>query len=548
MFKIPKTKYPARIILRWLWRELRGNRLQSLLNATLGVADVALSLTQVWAVKHAIDIASGNEPGSIYWAVGLMGVIILANFGVSIAGVWVRNILGVRAQNLMQQRMLAHILQAEWHSRERHHSGDVLNRLEIDVATVVTFLTETLPNTLSVVLMFVGAFACMFVMDHTLAVLLVAIMPVFLAVSRIYVGKMRSLTRQVRDSDSHVQSAMQETVQHRMVVKTLEAGNDMVARLESTQSELRSNVVKRTVFSIFSNLVLNLGFAIGYLIAFLWAAVRMSAGTLTFGGMTAFLQLVNKIQTPARNLTKLAPAFVGVFTAAERLIELLEEPLEPQGEPQRMDAPCGLRLDGVTYRYEDGTRNVIDNLSFDFAPGTCTAILGETGAGKTTIVRMLLALSRPTSGNIYIYNKVESRELTALMRCNFVYVPQGNTLMSGTIRDNLLLGKPDATEAEMWEVLSRSCADFVKTLPLELDTKCGEQGGGLSEGQAQRVAIARALLRKGSIMIFDEATSALDADTECRLLESLLHDNSHTVIFITHRPAVLKYCTQTLRL
>lgn len=402
MFKIPKTKYPTRIILRWLWRELRGNRLQSLLNATLGVADVALSLTQVWAVKHAIDIASGSEQGSIYWAVALMGLIILANFGVSIAGVWVRNILGVRAQNRMQQRMLAHILQAEWHSRERHHSGDVLNRLEIDVTTVVTFLTETVPNTLSVILMFVGAFACMFVMDHTLAVLLVAIMPVFLAASRIYVGRMRSLTRLVRDSDSHVQSAMQETVQHRMVVKTLEAGDGMVSRLESTQSELRSNVVKRTIFSIFSNFVLNLGFAIGYLVAFLWAAVRMSAGTLTFGGMTAFLQLVNKIQTPARNLTKLAPAFVGVLTAAERLIELLEEPLEPQGEPLRMDAPCGMRLDDVTYRYEDGTRDVIKNLSFDFAPGSCTAILGETGAGKTTIVRMLLALARPTSGNIYI--------------------------------------------------------------------------------------------------------------------------------------------------
>ena len=549
MFKIPKTKYPALLIVRWLWHELRGNRLQSVLNALLGVADVVLSLAQVWAVKHAIDIASGSEHDSIYWAVALMGFIILANFGVSIAGVWVRNILGVRAQNRMQQRMLAHILQAEWHSRERHHSGDVLNRLEIDVTTVVTFLTETLSNTLSVILMFVGAFACMFVMDHTLAVLLVAIMPVFLAASRIYVGRMRSLTRLVRDSDSHVQSAMQETVQHRMVVKTLEAGDGMVSRLESTQSELRSNVVKRTIFSIFSNFVLNLGFAIGYLVAFLWAAVRMSAGTLTFGGMTAFLQLVNKIQTPARNLTKLAPAFVGVLTAAERLIELLEEPLEPQGEPQRMDAPCGLRLQNVTYRYEDGTRNVVDNLSFDFAPGTCTAILGETGAGKTTVVRMLLALSRPTSGNIYIYNnKVETRELTSLMRCNFVYVPQGNTLMSGTIRDNLLLGNPNASEAEMWEVLSRSCADFVRTFPLGLDTKCGEQGGGLSEGQAQRIAIARALLRKGSIMIFDEATSALDADTECRLLESLMHDNRHTVIFITHRPAVLKYCTQTLQL
>ena len=546
MFKIPKTKYPARIILRWLWRELRGNRLQSLLNATLGVADVALSLTQVWAVKHAIDIASGSEQGSIYWAVALMGLIILANFGVSIAGVWVRNILGVRAQNRMQQRMLAHILQAEWHSRERHHSGDVLNRLEIDVTTVVTFLTETVPNTLSVILMFVGAFACMFVMDHTLAVLLVAIMPVFLAVSRIYVGKMRSLTRMVRDSDSHVQSAMQETVQHRMVVKTLEAGDGMVSRLESTQSELRSNVVKRTIFSIFSNFVLNLGFAIGYLVAFLWAAVRMSAGTLTFGGMTAFLQLVNKIQTPARNLTKLAPAFVGVLTAAERLIELLEEPLEPQGEPLRMDAPCGMRLDDVTYRYEDGTRDVIKNLSFDFAPGSCTAILGETGAGKTTIVRMLLALARPTSGNIYIYNKVESRELTALMRCNFVYVPQGNTLMSGTIRDNLLLGDPHASEADMWNVLNRSCADFVRTLPLGLDTKCGEQGGGLSEGQAQRIAIARALLRNRAVLVFDEATSALDSETECRLLRNILEGEKHTVIFITHRPAVLAYCDQQL--
>ena len=548
LLKIPKTKYPTRTILAWLWEAWRGNRLQAVLNALIGVADVVLSLAQVWAVKHAIDVASGADTGSIYWAVGIMAALILGNFAINISGVWVRNILGIRAQNRMQQQMLNRIMQSEWHSKAHHHSGDILNRLEIDVSNVVTFLTETIPNTLSVLMMFIGAFFCLFAMDKTLAVILVAIIPLFLAVSKIYMQQMRRLTREVRDSDSRVQAVMQETIQHRMVIKTLEAGKDMVQRLENTQAKLRENVVRRTSFSIFSNFIINFGFALGYLIAFLWAALRMSAGTLTFGGMTAFLQLVNKIQSPARNLTKLAPAFVSVFTAAERLMELAAEPLEEQGEPITVGAPCGIRLENVTYKYEDGTKNVISNLSFDFRPGSCTAILGETGAGKTTLVRMLLALMKPKEGRIVLYNDMEEHTLSPRMRCNFVYVPQGNTLMSGTIRENLRLGKPSATDEEMKEALLMSCADFVFSLPDGLSTKCGEQGGGLSEGQAQRIAIARALLRDKHIMVFDEATSALDGDTECRLLGNILDNNSRTVIFITHRPAVLQYCNEQLHL
>ena len=548
LLSIPKTKYPTRTILAWLWDAWRGNRLQAVLNALIGVADVVLSLAQVWAVKHAIDVASGADTGSIYWAVGIMAALILGNFAINIAGVWVRNILGIRAQNRMQQQMLDHIMQSEWHSKAHHHSGDILNRLEIDVSNVVTFLTETIPNTLSVLMMFIGAFFCLFAMDKTLAVILVAIIPLFLAVSKIYMRQMRRLTRDVRNSDSRVQAVMQETIQHRMVIKTLEACKDMVQRLEDTQAKLRENVVKRTSFSIFSNFIINFGFALGYLIAFLWAALRMSAGTLTFGGMTAFLQLVNKIQSPARNLTKLAPAFVSVFTAAERLMELAAEPLEEQGEPIAVGAPCGIRLENVTYRYEDGTRDVISNLSFDFRPGSCTAILGETGAGKTTLVRMLLALRKPNKGCITLYNNEVEHTLSPRLRCNFVYVPQGNTLMSGTIRDNLRLGKPSATDEEMKDALQMSCADFVFALPDGLSTKCGEQGGGLSEGQAQRIAIARALLRDKQIMVFDEATSALDGDTECRLLRNILDNNSRTVIFITHRPAVLQYCNEQLHL
>lgn len=547
-FKIPTPKYSARVIFKWLWRAWRGNQLQAILNATIGLLSVVVSLAQVWAVQHAIDVASGHAEGSIYWSVGVMALLVLCGFALRICSIWVRNILGIKAQNRMQQRMLDRILRSEWTGKESHHSGDVLNRLEQDVGTVVSFLTETIPNTISVVAMFVGAFLYLFSMDKVLAFVIVGIIPVFVLLSRLYVGQMRRLTRQVRDSDSKVQSVLQETIQHRMLIKTLESDSVMVDRLESTQSELRHRVVKRTAFSVVSNFILNAGFSVGYLIAFLWAALRMADQTLTFGGMTAFLQLVNRIQGPARDLTRLAPVFVGVFTAAERLMELEENPLEEQGDPIPLTAPCGVRLEHITYAYDDGDSNVIEQLDFDFYPGSCTAVLGETGAGKTTLIRLILALLHPNEGKVILYNQQEQKELSPLMRCNFVYVPQGNTLMSGTIRDNLRLGKINATEEEIKAALEKSCASFVMELPDGLDTVCTEAGGGLSEGQAQRISIARALLRNRPIMLFDEATSALDPETERQLLHNILSNHDKTVIFITHRPAVVDYCDQTLHL
>ena len=549
LLKIPKFKYDARTLLKWLWNAWRGNQLQAVLNASIGLLSVGVSLGHVWAMKRAIDVASGTVEGNLYWAVGVMAVLILLDFVLNIAGTWVRNILGIKAQNRMQQRMLDRLLRAEWKGRNHHHSADILNRLEFDVNNVVNFLTETIPSTLSVLAMFIGAFLYLFSMDKVLAVIVIGIFPMFLAVSKIYVGQMRHLTRQVRDSDSKVQSVLQETIQHRMLIKTLESDSAMVERLGNTQSELRHRVVRRTKFSVFSNMVVNFGFAFGYLVAFLWAAIRMSAHTLSFGGMTAFLQLVNRIQGPARNLTKLVPAFVSVFTAAERLMELEEDPLEEQGTPIYIKAPCGIRLQNVGYAYEDGGGDkVIDGLSFDFKPGSCTAILGETGAGKTTLVRMILALVQPQDGKIEIYHGSTHQALSPLHRCNFVYVPQGNTLMSGTIRENLRLGKLDATDEEMLHALHVSCADFVNDLPDGLNTLCSEQGGGLSEGQAQRIAIARSLLRDRSVMLFDEATSALDPDTERQLLNNILSAHDKTIIFITHRPAVIDYCDQTLKL
>ena len=482
-----------------------------------------------------------------------MALLILCEFALGIARVWIKNILGVKAQNRMQQRMLGRLLRSEWRGREAMHSGDVINRLEEDVKTVVTFLTETLPSVLSTMAMFVGAFFYLFAMDTWLAVITVAILPVFILLSRFYVAQMRRLSRRVRESDSHVQSILTETMQHRMLVKTMEADRQMLARLEDTQSELRSRVKKRTIFSVVSHLILNSGFSIGYLIAFLWGLVRLQAGTITFGAMTAFLQLVYRIQGPARELTRLAPAFVSVFTAAERLMELEEVPEEEQGDPVMLAAPCGICFRDVTYNYgAEGQLPTVLHANYDFRPGSCTAILGETGSGKTTLIRLLLALVKPQEGEIQIYNvgtETERRDsLTALHRCNFVYVPQGNTLLSGTLRENMQLGGPDATDEEMMAALKIACADFIDTLPRGLDTVFAEQGGGLSEGQAQRIAIARALLRPGSIMLFDEATSALDPDTERQLLKNILANQQKTVIFVTHRPAVIDYCDQVVRM
>jgi ABC-type multidrug transport system fused ATPase/permease subunit len=222
-----------------------------------------------------------------------------------------------------------------------------------------------------------------------------------------------------------------------------------------------------------------------------------------------------------------------------------------------MPAPCGIRFQQVTFNYgAPGQQPALKDFNVDFKPGTCTAVMGETGAGKTTLIRLLLALIKPQDGRItiYQYTPLSHREgqgggspLSPLHRCNFVYVPQGNTLLSGTLRENLQLGNPQATDEEMYKALKMACADFVEELPEGLNTHFSEQGGGLSEGQAQRIAIARALLRSGSIMLLDEATSALDTDTERKVLENILSNHQRTVIFVTHRQAVVDFCDQVIK-
>lgn len=536
--------------IKWLWNAWKGNRLQAVANASFGILDVVIQMAQVWAVKHAVDVATHDTDGNVIFAVGIMLALIICHFGVIIANIWLKNILGVKAQNRMQQRLLDTLLRAKWQGKNQLHSGDVLNRLETDVKNVITFLTETLPSTVSTLLLFFCAFFYLFTMDRILAVIVVIMLPMFILLSKLYMRRMRRLNRDVRNSDSEVQSILTETVQNSLLIKTQLQESAMVQRLENTQAALRENVKERTKFSVISQLILNTGFSMTYIVAFGWSAVRLSAGTLTFGGMTAFLQLVTRVQMPARNLTRLIPQYVDVLTAVERLMQLEDNPLEEQGEQRVLDGPLGIKLENISFEYtdEETPKHVISDLNFDFKPQSCNVIVGETGSGKTTLLRLLLALIKPTAGKITIYNEKTGEELSPLHRINYVYVPQGNTILSGTIRDNLLLGRSDANDNELHKVLKTACAEFVFELPKGINTNVSEDGIGLSEGQAQRIAIARALLRPGNIMIFDESTSAVDIDTEEQLLKNILSSQNKTVIFVTHRMSVCKYSDNTLTL
>ena len=551
--KLNKTKYSTRAIVRWLWTHHRRCRLQATINVVVGLMQVGLGLVGVEMLRRLTDIATGSREGSLVLFASLFGGVMVAELLLNILLTWVRAVLGVKTQNLMQQQFFARLLKGRWSGVERFHSGDVLNRLFGDVNDIVSLMTEVLPSTVIILVQFAASFVYLYVMDSTLALIVVATAPVFVLLSRFYFHKMRRIVRKIKDSNSALQATIQESVQHKMVVKVLERGQTMVDRLELRQQLLRKQVKSRARFSILTKTFVNVGFSGGYLAALVWGLFQLQDGLITVGVLMAFTQLISRIQRPLLDMARLLPTLVNSLTSSERLMELEELPLEPQLPPVRLEGTVGLRIDDVDYQYTERGRHVLRHFSYDFRPGSFTAILGETGAGKTTLIRLMLALIEPTGGRATLYTHTETGAtgnavpVSTATRCNFSYVPQGNTLFSGTIRDNLLFGNPEATTEQMHRALHLAMADFVQDLPEGLDTRCGEGGGGLSEGQAQRVAIARAILRPCRVLLLDEATSALDVQTERLLLERLkAHFTDTTIIFVTHRLAVVGFTSDQL--
>lgn len=540
-------KWQLHAVIRYLVLTIRNCRLLVFMALLLGILEVIVSLLQVWTVKRVIDSASINTGESIIRSIGILTLLIVLGFALTAFSTWVGNIEGTRAKNNMRQRILHKLLLSK--DSGKLHSGDIVNRIEIDVSTIINFVGYKIPESASGLIMFAAAMACLYHLDHYLPILVFGVIVISLAISRIYIKKMHKLIKDVRESEGNIQAVIQDSIQNRSLLKVLEATQTIAERFSFVQSNLFGNMKISTSFSIRASAIVSAGESFVYILTFLWAALRMSDGTLTFGGMTAFLQLINKVYRPLRNLYGILPSFVGAVTSAERLMEMENWDKELNDNPIKMDGPCGIMLDNVSFRYDDSSEDVISNLSFDFRPGTSTALIGKTGTGKTTILRLLVALAVPQKGHVRVYNEKESFETSLSMRCNFIYVPQGNTLMHGTIRDNLLLGNPSATDEEIYEMLHVCCADFVRSIPNGLDTLCHENGGGLSEGQAQRIAIARGLLHGGEIVILDEVTSALDEETTKKLLDNLFENYAdRTLIFATHDTLVIERCQRSCSL
>ena len=536
---------------RYLWETSHGQRKRILLSCLTGTAGVALSLAFIYASKVVIDIATGvtagHLPHAAIWTIALLAAQLLC----SATDTWLNARMQVETGNALRHRLFSRLLQSRWNELERFHTGDIVNRVEQDTSAIVSLLTGTVPALIVTTVQLLAAFLFFCLLDPSLPWIIIGILPILLLGSRFYMKRMRRYTRDIRQSDSRIQSVIQESLQHRTVIKALEQGERHIGKLNELQDTLRSQTFGRTRFSLSARLLVASAFSGGYLTAFLWGAVRLSTGSITFGTMTAFLQLVGQVQRPALDLSRLLPSFINALTAAERLMELEELPAEAGGDTIFFASTPALELKDVTFGYLPGEHPVFCRFSCTFPAGSCTAVVGETGRGKTTLVRLLLALATPQEGDIQLTSVQSARcvSVSPQTRSNFVYVPQGNTLFSGTIRDNLLMGNPQASEADLLQSLRTACADFVLQLPDGIDSPLSEQGGGLSEGQAQRIAIARALLRPGHILLLDEATSALDPDTERMLIKNLRRDYAgKTFIFVTHHPAVAEACEAVIRL
>jgi ABC-type multidrug transport system fused ATPase/permease subunit len=548
--------------IRWILRTIRPFWIEISAMMLCHIAVAACAVAFVYVSKVMVDNATAmfaaqaagaaETVGTIWtnlgkWACAMIGIVVFRILLNSLRS-YIQTKTDVKLRNRLRSRMFDQLLNTRHENSASLHTGDLVNRVFEDVRVVASAVSVSLPNTIGSCIQFAAALIFLLILDLRLAIVIAVILPVGIIGGKYITYRLRSLTHNIRNSDSKVQVHIQESIQHKTVIQTMDYVDNSSSELIDLQSDLYGNELKRVRFSIAARIIMALCMSGGHAIVFLWGVFGISTGAVTYGMMTAFLQLVSQLQRPLLEMSSSVPSLIHAIASVDRIIEIEEIPRDKADEARHLAGVPGIKIENVTYAYPESDTEIFTDFSHNFLPGSRTAIVGPTGIGKSTLIRLLLALLTPKKGSITIYDN-EEIPISASTRCNLVYVPQGNSLFSGTIRENLQMGDPQATDEKMWWALETSAADFVKELPSGLDSPCFEAGVGLSEGQAQRVAIARALLRPGKVLLLDEFSSALDTQTEDILMERLTKAlPDRTMIFITHRERIIEFCDSVLRL
>lgn len=538
--------------LKWILKNSKGALLSviflSFVSALLSLCLVGLTLVS----KDVVDIATGAENGHFFEKIVILAFFIIAELIIQIVYTRLNIKISGKLEINFKTNIFNSLLNKELSAVYKYHTGELLNRLTADVNVIVNGFINIVPTLVALITRLIGAFWVLFRLDSSFAMIYLIFGPLFFIVTRIYSNKMKSLHKKCQESDGKVKSYIQEALQNILVIKAFKTESAISNEVTALQQINYNYKLKRNLISIFANVLMYIAFTFGYYLALGWGAYKLSKGLITVGTLTAMLQLVSQVQTPFKGLSGIIPQYFSMLASSERLIELknLQNDIAKENEISYNDVYEKMKkivFSDVTFYYNERNR-VIDNFSYEVEKGEFVAVKGISGIGKSTLLKLLLGVIEVKSGEI----KLELSDGTEIKinshtRGLFAYVPQGNMILSGTIRDNIRFFNEAVSEEDIKEACRISQAeDFIKTLPKGLDTVIGEKGLGLSEGQIQRIAIARAIISKAPVLLLDEATSALDEQTEKAFLNCIKGLKSKTCIIVSHKQAAFDICDKII--
>lgn len=535
--------------IKWLIKLGKGFRRYVFVFLIINFISMIITLLSSVAGKYVVDAAVGFGTGSFRTYILLMAATTLVTIMISYFSALFSSYVSEKFAFGVRAKMFDKVQRSKWLSVSRYHSADILSRLTGDINSISGAIISVIPTIVVAGIEFIIVLAILLYYDPTMAFIGLVVGPLGVIAGAIFRRRFVRYQKRLRESESEYYSFFQETLLNLTVTKAFQMEDDNNRRLSELRKRRLRLIVKSSKLSSLMHVVIKVIYNMGYVVAFSWCAYRLAnpADGYTYGTMTLFLSLVAVLQNTIKSIGGIIPIMFSAVVSAKRVRAVTELSSEQTGQLTDVPKLVGLELKDVSFTYDK--EEVLHKISLKIAPGRRVGVVGASGAGKTTFVRLLLALVEPDSGEaVYIADGKEEK-ISADSRRFVSYVPQGNTLASGTIRSNLLTGNKNATEEELREALEMAEAtDFVEKSPMGLDTVLSEKGGGLSEGQAQRIAIARALLRNRPVLILDEAASALDEVTEKKIFRKLSMEKGKTCFIITHRRSMLEYCDVVLEI